>query len=173
MSEGFESANNSKSMAEYRVGDNDTRPWGEYIVTAVGVNGKGEEYCEKKITIKPGQILSLQSHDQRREYWRVTAGTLTVLLDGKRMELEEGRSVEIPLRGIHCMANLGNAPCVVFERQEGICREADIKRYVDAYGRAAAGGDDPKIAESVKVYQAILSEISKSKALPDGPRNGG
>jgi len=172
MSDSFESASNNNGMAEYKVGDGDTRPWGQYVVTAVGENDGGEEFCEKKITVNPGQILSLQSHEQRREYWRVDAGTLTVLLDGERLVLEAGQDVEIPLQGIHCMANLSGTPCVVFERQEGVCREEDIKRYVDSYGRGTAGGDDPKIAASVKVYQDIATEIAKSRPISDAPKNG-
>ena len=156
-------------MAAYKIGDHDERPWGSYVVTAVGHAG-GEEYCEKEITVRPGQILSLQSHELRREHWRVEKGTLTVVLDGERLTLNAGEDVRIPLRGVHCMANLGKVPCVVHERQEGVCREEDIRRYVDAYGRATE--DVPEAASSIGVYREILAEIGHAAGPKNTPRNG-
>ncbi len=157
-----------KNFLPYKIGDTDRRPWGEYRVTDVGETDTGEEYCEKSITVIPGKILSLQSHDHRRESWRVERGTLTVVLDGQCLILEEGKSIEIPLKAIHCMANLTKEPCTVYERQTGLCREDDITRYVDAYGRAtqsAADNDDAaamKIAQSVASYRNILEELERT-----------
>lgn len=150
--------NTSAPGAAYAVGDTDTRPWGSYTVVAVGKND-GEEYCEKEIIVNPGQILSLQSHEHRREHWMVKQGVLTVALDGKRLELTKGDEVRIPLRAVHCMANLGKDSCIVREIQAGICREEDIARYMDAYGRGTA--DDPRAASSLAVYQQILTELKK------------
>jgi len=155
-------------MIEYKVGDHDTRPWGTYEVTAVGNNAKGEEFCEKKITVSPAQILSLQSHKLRREYWEVKSGTLTVVADGQRKTLQAGQSINLALGTIHCMAKLGSVPAVVAERQEGICREEDIIRYVDAYGRGTEGGDTPQIKASVTVYQEILTQIQATQKKNPG-----
>lgn len=144
--------------AEYRIGDTDTRPWGSYTVTDVGTES-GEEFCTKEIRVNPGQILSLQSHEHRREHWKVAAGVLTVVLDGARLTLKAGEDVNIPLGGIHCMANAGTAVCVVHEVQRGICREADIKRYVDAYGRGTEAPSDARVTKSIAVYRALLAEL--------------
>jgi hypothetical protein len=57
------------------------------------------------------------------------------------------------------MANLGKDSCIVREIQAGICREEDIARYMDAYGRGTA--DDPRAASSLAVYQQILTELKK------------
>jgi mannose-6-phosphate isomerase-like protein (cupin superfamily) len=152
-------ANAPGNMEEYNIGDTDTRPWGSYTVTDVGTNDQGEDFCEKEITVNPGKILSLQSHELRRELWTVRSGTLTVILDGKRLELAEGQSVSVPLQAIHCMANLSDTPCIVFERQEGICREEDIARYVDAYGRAAQTAEEGRITDSIALYNGVLEEI--------------
>lgn len=145
-------------MAAYKVGDSDERAWGRYVVTGVGMNAAGEEYCEKEITILPGKILSLQSHELRRETWRVVKGRLSVLLDGKRIELPEGGEIHIPQKSIHCMANLGASDCVVYEMQEGQCREEDIRRYVDAYGRKTEEASGPAAA-SVAVYNEIVAAL--------------
>lgn len=149
---------------DYRIDDQDVRPWGHYIVTGVGRTPKGEEYCEKQIVIKPWNILSLQSHALRREQWTVGKGFLTALVDGERRNAGPEESVHVPQNSIHCMANLTDEICVVHERQEGICREDDIRRFVDAYGRAtdAASGES---AASIAAYNAILQEIkTKTKA---------
>lgn len=150
-------------MEEYRVGDKDVRPWGNYAVTDVGRGKNDEEFCEKIITVHPGRMLSLQSHTLRRETWTVEEGVLTVLLDGKRIEVPAGEAVHIPRGSLHCMANLGQADCVVRERQEGMCRESDIRRYVDAYGRAMEKSRSPRVRESIRAYEEILAEIKKKE----------
>jgi mannose-6-phosphate isomerase-like protein (cupin superfamily) len=132
-------------------------------VTAVGFNGAGEEYCEKEITVHPGHILSLQSHQQRRETWTVQHGILTIILDGQSVELTAGGVIHVPQKSIHCMANLGTESCVVHERQEGICREEDIYRYVDNYGRAdTASGLSPAAVKSVTLYNDMVEKIRQS-----------
>jgi mannose-1-phosphate guanylyltransferase/mannose-1-phosphate guanylyltransferase/mannose-6-phosphate isomerase len=146
-------------FAEYKVGDRDTRPWGTYEVIAVGRTAQGDEFCEKKITVLPGQILSLQSHKLRREFWRVLEGELTIILDNRRMTLDAGKDIKVPLGSIHAMANLSSSPCIVFERQEGLCREDDIRRYLDAYGRITAEPSDPVATASMSVYKKILDDL--------------
>ena len=148
-------------LAPYAVGDRDTRPWGEYEVTAVTTNAAGEEVCEKKITVLPQQILSLQSHELRRELWRVVEGELTVVLNDRRITLQAGEEINVPLGSIHAMANVAMEPCVVFERQEGTCREEDIKRYLDAYGRGTEDSADPVVAASLEVYRGVMNELRK------------
>lgn len=145
--------NNSAPGAGYIIGDTDIHPWGSYTVVATGKND-GEEYCEKEIIVNPGQILPLQSHEQRREHWMVKQGILTVVLDGKRLELKKGDEVRIPLRAIHSMANLGKDACILREIQAGSCRADDMTLYgeADAHGRAGS---------SLAVYQQILAEMKK------------
>lgn len=145
--------NTSAPGAGYAIGDTDARSWGSYTVVAVGKND-GEEYCEKEIIINPGRILPLQSHEHRRERWMVKQGVLTVVLDGKRIEVKKGDEVRIPLRAVHCMANLGKDACIVREIQAGVCREEDVALYGDADAQGLAGS-------SLAVYQQLLAEIKK------------
>jgi mannose-6-phosphate isomerase-like protein (cupin superfamily) len=147
----------------YRVGDMDIRPWGSYTVTAVGVKETGEESCVKEIHVNPGHILSLQSHEHRREHWKVMSGVLTVVLDGQRLTLKTGQDVRVPKASIHCMANLGDVNVVVQEIQQGICREEDITRYMDAYGRGTAESADERVAKSVAVYKELIAELKRKK----------
>lgn len=148
-------------LAPYQVGDHDARPWGSYTVTAVGKNDAGEDVCEKDIHVLPQQILSLQSHEQRREHWQVITGMLTVILDGARHDLPAGSAIRIPQGAIHCMANLGTETCIVREVQEGICREEDIKRYIDAYGRGTETVFGDAAEKSIALYKQILAALGK------------
>ena len=147
--------------SDYTIGDFDRRPWGSYAVTGVGRTDDGQDYCEKEIIVAPGKILSLQSHKHRQEFWSVQEGSLTVICDSERKVLEKGQSISIPTGAIHCMANLGSAPCVVTERQEGICREDDIIRYIDAYERDTVQ-PDARVEKSVVLYRDILEELGKN-----------
>ena len=148
-------------MCAYQVGDEDNRPWGHYVVTGVGIAANGEGYCKKVITIKPWQVLSLQSHKLRREKWTVKRGTLTALRDGQRFELSPHEFVHIPVGSIHCMANMDEDGCVVEEVQEGICHEEDIKRYMDIYRRGTETLVSPEATESFTAYRSILIDINK------------
>ncbi len=168
MSEAFETVG---QMTGYTIGEEANTPWGYWRVLDAGTNAAGEEFCSKHIRVEPNNALSLQSHDHRREHWVVKAGTLTVLLDGQRMELSAGQDVRIPVGSVHTMANLGGVPCVVEELQEGLCREKDIHRFgTDLYGRPTETSTDPKIVASVTLFDQILKEIGfvPKKPTPSG-----
>lgn len=146
------------TMNSYQIGDYDQRPWGDYVVTDIGINDSKEEFCEKIITINPGKILSLQSHDYRREIWTVKKGSLTALIDCCKFSLKEGETIIVPKGSIHCMANTTRTPCIVLERQEGICREDDIRRYLDANGRETRASKQKHVQANVDLYHVIVED---------------
>ncbi len=150
----------SQDFKDYETGETQSRPWGNYTVTGLGTLENGESYCDKDIVVDPGQILSLQSHKLRREVWTVKSGTLTVILDDRKMDLQEGQSVEIPQGAVHCMANKFDTPVTVAERQKGQCYEEDILRFADAYGRGSDTADN--IEESLKLYNELREEINNN-----------
>lgn len=123
------------TLPGYTIGETDTRPWGRWEVLDAGTEN-GEEYCVKKITVIPGGVLSLQSHKLRREEWSVLEGVLEVTRDQEILTLQAGDHVEIPCGAVHRMANRGTVDAVVKEIQRGICREDDIIRLEDIYGRS-------------------------------------
>jgi len=124
-------------MPGYRPGEKDTRPWGMWEVLETG-HENGEEFCIKRITVNPGGVLSLQSHKLRRENWTLESGTLEVTRDKEIITLTPGQNIDIPLGAVHRMANRSDTPAIVREIQRGICREDDIIRYEDIYGRTAS-----------------------------------
>ena len=109
----------------------DHRPWGWFESLAIG-----GRFQVKRIVVKPGGILSLQSHNHRSEHWIVVEGTARVTIDDEVKLVTENQSVYIPLGAVHRMENPGKVPMVLIEVQTGsYLGEDDIIRYEDAYSR--------------------------------------
>jgi mannose-1-phosphate guanylyltransferase / mannose-6-phosphate isomerase len=121
-------AKNSKQATQLPV---DHRPWGWFQSLVLG-----DRFQVKRIVVKPGGVLSLQSHHHRAEHWIVVAGTARVTIDGNVQLISENKSVFIPLGAIHRMENPGKVPMVLIEVQTGTyLGEDDIIRYEDLYAR--------------------------------------
>ena len=109
----------------------DHRPWGWFETLALD-----DRYQVKKIVVKPGGILSLQSHMHRAEHWVVVTGTARITIDEAVQVITENQSVYIPLGSRHRMENPGKLPMVLIEVQTGsYLGEDDIVRYEDLYSR--------------------------------------
>ena len=120
-----------RNISQAEVFPKDHRPWGWFESLALG-----ERFQVKKICVKPGEALSLQSHNFRSEHWIVVEGTATVTINDSTISLTEGQSVYIPLGATHRLENLGKSPMVLIEVQTGeYLGEDDITRYEDRYNR--------------------------------------
>lgn len=109
----------------------DHRPWGWFETLALS-----DRFQVKRIVVKPGAALSLQSHRFRSEHWVVVNGTARVTVDGDVRLIGENESVYIPLGARHRMENPGDVPMVLIEVQTGsYLGEDDIIRYEDIYAR--------------------------------------
>lgn len=109
----------------------DYRPWGWYESLVIG-----GRFQVKRIVVKPGASLSLQSHHHRSEHWVVVEGTAEVTVGKKVTLVTENESVYIPLGAVHRMDNPGKVPMVLIEVQTGsYLGEDDIIRYDDIYRR--------------------------------------
>lgn len=110
----------------------DHRPWGYYEVLL------DEPYHKvKRITVLPGQRLSLQRHQRRAEHWYFVAGKARVSLGERELEFGLLDSVDIPRGEWHRVANPGEEPLVFIEVQTGdYFGEDDIERLEDDYGRS-------------------------------------
>ena len=108
------------------------RPWGSYDSVDVG-----PRFQVKRIKVKPGARLSLQSHTQRAEHWIVVSGTARVTRDNDVFELHANQSTYIPIGAKHRLENPGSEMLELIEVQSGdYLGEDDIVRYDDVYGRA-------------------------------------
>lgn len=107
------------------------RPWGWYETLAAGTR-----FQVKQIMVKPGGILSLQSHVHRSEHWVVVAGSARITVGEDVRLLTENESVYIPLGAVHRLENPGKVALRIIEVQSGAyLGEDDITRYQDAYAR--------------------------------------
>lgn len=155
----------------------------------------GFDTCIKDITVYPNNMLSLQSHNGRKERWEVQEGTLSLIMngevyevsdkgvfnitDGKRDQvtdpetavLRDGKwSIILPEKSIHCMINTSDENARVIETQTGITREADNKRYADqqrtkAAPRATIPLTSEELYKSALLYWKIESEIARKPGL--------
>jgi mannose-1-phosphate guanylyltransferase/mannose-6-phosphate isomerase len=122
---------NSKGIPQAEIFPKDHRPWGWFESLAFE-----ERFQVKRICVKPGASLSLQSHKHRSEHWIVVEGTAKVTIDDTVKLVTEGQSVYVPLGAIHRMENPGKLPMVLIEVQIGTyLGEDDIVRYEDIYFR--------------------------------------
>ena len=108
------------------------RPWGSYDSI-----DQDAGFQVKRIKVKPGARLSLQSHRHRAEHWIVVRGTARVTRDNDVFELHANQSTYIPLGAKHRLENPGSEMLELIEVQSGgYLGEDDIVRYEDVYGRS-------------------------------------
>jgi mannose-1-phosphate guanylyltransferase / mannose-6-phosphate isomerase len=122
-------AENHQSASVHRTAH---RPWGSYTVL------EDADDCKvKRLTVKPGGILSLQRHQRRSEHWTVVQGTAKVRVGEEEFLLERNQSTFIPMGTLHRLENPGTETLHLIETQCGdYFGEDDIERLEDVYGRA-------------------------------------
>ena len=107
------------------------KPWGSYKVLE-----KGRGYLVKRITVDPGQKLSLQMHRHRSEHWVVVTGKALVTVGEETAVKETDEETFIPPLTRHRLENVGQGPLDIIEVQYGkVISEDDIIRFEDIYGR--------------------------------------
>ena len=110
----------------------ETRPWGSFTIL-----DEGDGFKVKRISVKPGEKLSLQYHHHRSEHWTVVQGEATVTIGEITKLVKINESVYIPLKEKHALANEGEELMQLIEVQLGdYLGEDDIVRLEDRYGRA-------------------------------------
>jgi len=109
------------------------RPWGSYTVL------EDEADCKvKRLTVKPGQVLSLQLHHRRSEHWTVVHGTAKVRVGDEEFLINRNESAYIPMETLHRLENPTDQDIHLIEVQCGdYFGEDDIVRLEDKYGRVA------------------------------------
>lgn len=107
------------------------RPWGHFEILT-----NQPHYKVKKLTVKPGQILSYQMHEHRNEHWIVTSGTGTIIIDGETRKMSVNDQLFVPKHSKHRIQNNSNDLFELIEVQTGdYLEENDIHRFEDLYGR--------------------------------------
>lgn len=107
------------------------RPWGSYQSLDAG-----ERHQVKRIVVKSGERLSLQTHHHRSEHWIVVKGTARVVVDDLVKIVHENESIYIPIGATHRLENPGKIALEIIEVQTGsYLGEDDIIRLEDDYQR--------------------------------------
>jgi mannose-6-phosphate isomerase len=108
------------------------RPWGSFTIL-----DEGENYKVKRLEVLPGKRLSYQRHSRRSEHWFVVSGTAKITLNGIKLLVEAGKSVDVPVGTAHRIENeTGGHHLVLIETQTGdYFGEDDIERLEDDFGR--------------------------------------
>ncbi len=109
------------------------RPWGSYTVL------EDADDCKvKRLTVKPGHVLSLQLHHRRSEHWTVVEGVAKVRVGEREFLLKRNESTYIPMETVHRLENPTDTDIHLIEVQCGdYFGEDDIVRLEDRYGRVA------------------------------------
>lgn len=120
-----------EKRGEFQVHRTVHRPWGSYTTLEVY-----DRFQIKRITVKPGERLSLQMHHHRHEHWVVVSGTAKVQNGDQTILLKEDEATYIPSCTVHRLENPGVIPLELIEVQIGsYLGEDDIVRFEDQYGR--------------------------------------
>ena len=107
------------------------RPWGVYEDI-----DQGDRFRVKRITVAPGEKLSLQYHHHRAEHWVVVSGTARVTKGEQVSILSENQSIYIEVGELHRLENPGKVPLQIIEVQTGTyLGEDDIVRVEDEWRR--------------------------------------
>lgn len=135
------------------------RPWGKYEVLL-----ESARYKIKKITVKPGQRLSLQRHVHRNEHWIVVKGSALVRIDDEEMLLTTNESTYIPMGHVHRLSNIGKITLEIIEIQVGeYLGEDDIERLEDDYQRTSEQSHSTTKPKSSKSGLATVAGSSRQR----------
>ena len=106
------------------------RPWGTYETLL-----DDDNYKVKRIIILPQQQISLQFHNDREEHWTIVSGSGTVRVGDDTFKAVLGSRFFINKTQLHRATADKDSHLVFIEVQLGDCRENDIVRLEDQYGR--------------------------------------
>ena len=109
------------------------KPWGSFEII-----NEGKKHIVKKIIVKPGGQLSLQSHKHRSEHWVIAEGMAEVIINEEIYNLNENQHIFIPKGAKHRLTNKNDQTLIVIETWHGDnLDENDIQRYEDIYNRVS------------------------------------
>lgn len=106
------------------------KPWGAFTQFT-----HNEKSTVKILEVKPKELLSLQSHKKRTEFWYVLEGNPTIVLNTKIKKYKPGESVKFGPRTKHRIINETRKKVRILEISLGNFDEDDIIRYEDKYNR--------------------------------------
>ncbi|MEZ8144191.1 mannose-1-phosphate guanylyltransferase/mannose-6-phosphate isomerase [Enterovibrio sp. FF113] len=127
------------------------KPWGSNDSI-----DNGNRYKVEKLTINPGESLSLHRHYHRAEHWIVVKGSAVVTVDANSFVMTENQSTFIPPATYHRLTNNGQIPLELIEIQTGsYLGDNDIERVEDHYGRTTTEMQEARLLQPTQFFQAV------------------
>lgn len=111
------------------IPEKEDRPWGSFHT----FYNQGP-VAAKILKVRPGNRLSLQHHQHRKETWLIVQGSGWATLDDTRIPLRPGDVVQVGLGQRHRI-HASPEGLTIFEVQEAVLREDDITRHEDDHDR--------------------------------------
>ncbi len=105
------------------------RPWGSFIRFT-----NNEPSTVKILNINKGEILSLQYHLHREEFWKILKGSPEITIGEEKINAKEGDEFTIKPHVNHRIS-APNDDVMVLEISKGEFDEDDIVRIEDKYNR--------------------------------------
>ena len=106
------------------------RPWGSFERFTLN-----EPSTVKVVSINAGEVISLQTHARRDEFWKILSGSGTVTNNSTRLLAHSGGAFWNE-RGAKHRIEAGPEGLQFLEIAFGEFDEQDIKRLEDRYGRS-------------------------------------
>ena len=108
------------------------KPWGSYEILDEFEYDKDTQIKVKRLIIAPGQMISLQIHEERDEMWIIKQGEgIFIRKNWKNedivKEVSRNDILVIPKYHEHRIINTDIRDIEILEIQHGICKENDIK----------------------------------------------
>ncbi len=105
------------------------RPWGSFTRFT-----NNEVSTVKILNVNQGEILSLQYHNKREEFWRVIQGNPEIVLGEETKKASPGDEFFVSV-GVKHRISAPENEVVILEISKGEFDEEDIVRIEDKYGR--------------------------------------
>jgi mannose-6-phosphate isomerase len=109
--------------------EHSSRPWGQYERFTLN-----EQTTVKLISVHAGEVLSLQTHEKRSEFWRCISGLGVATVGESTVDLRPGIEVFIE-QGVQHRVAATAEDLLFLEIAFGTFDEEDILRLDDKYGR--------------------------------------
>ncbi len=106
------------------------RPWGKFRSFPLAQAGS-----IKIITVKSGEVLSLQYHTKRSEFWVILDEGFEITAGDRVWQPKMNEEVFIPRKTPHRVRCIGQKSARILEIWIGKSEESDIIRLDDKYGR--------------------------------------
>ena len=106
------------------------RPWGDFLEFA-----KNQAVTVKILDIMPNEMISLQHHQERDEFWYVIRGEIQAIVDDQKKDLKIGDYIYVKRGDNHRLINESLELAAILEISFGEFKENDEVMIEDKYQR--------------------------------------